>query len=111
MTRIVSASFFAVNALAIVGNFAAGWLARTVGNRRAITIFLTGLGLGVIAAFIVPRSINSLAWFWFPLAGFFSGVYALFTMYLPPLFPTLLRTTGAGFPTRMFRACSGAKAR
>jgi sugar phosphate permease len=24
-------------------------------------------------------------------------VYGLFTMYLPPLFPTLLRTTGAGF--------------
>jgi hypothetical protein len=24
-------------------------------------------------------------------------VFALFTMYMPPLFPTLLRTTGAGF--------------
>ena len=53
--------------------------------------------LGILAAFIVPRSISSLALFWFPLAGFFSGVFALFTMYLPPLFPTLLRTTGAGF--------------
>jgi MFS family permease len=29
--------------------------------------------------------------------GFSSGVFGLFTMYLPPLFPTLLRTTGAGF--------------
>ena len=29
--------------------------------------------------------------------GFASGVFGLFTMYLPPLFPTLLRTTGAGF--------------
>src|SRR5919112_2289325 len=97
VTRIVSASFFVLNAMAIVGNFAAGWLARAVGNRRAIVVFLAGLGLGVIAAFIVPRSVNSLAFFWFPLAGFFSGVFALFTMYLPPLFPTLLRTTGAGF--------------
>ena len=26
-----------------------------------------------------------------------SGLFGLFTMYLPPLFPTLLRTTGAGF--------------
>jgi MFS family permease len=97
VTRIVSASFFVLNAMAIVGNFSAGWLARTVGNRRAIVVFLAGLGLGIIAAFIVPRSIDSLAFFWFPLAGFFSGVFALFTMYLPPLFPTLLRTTGAGF--------------
>jgi len=28
---------------------------------------------------------------------FLPGAFALFTMYLPPLFPTLLRTTGAGF--------------
>ena len=97
VTRIVSASFFVVNTMAILGNFGAGWLARTLGNRRAIVVFLGGLGLVIIAAFIVPRSINSLAFFWFPLAGFFSGVFALFTMYLPPLFPTLLRTTGAGF--------------
>jgi len=97
VTRIVSASFFVVNAMAIVGNFSAGALAKLLGNRRAIVVFLAGLGVGIIAAFIVPRSIGSLAWFWFPLAGFFSGVFALFTMYLPPLFPTLLRTTGAGF--------------
>jgi MFS family permease len=97
VTRIVSASFFAVNTMAIVGNFSAGWFARALGNRRAIVLFLAGLGLGIIGAFIVPRTTNSLAWFWFPLAGFFSGVFALFTMYLPPLFPTLLRTTGAGF--------------
>ena len=97
VTRIASASFFVVNALAIVGNFSAGWLATKIGNRRAIMVFLAGLGLGIIGAFIVPRGIGVLAWFWFPLAGFFSGVFALFTMYLPPLVPTLLRTTGAGF--------------
>ncbi len=36
-------------------------------------------------------------WIWLPLIGLCQGVFALFTMYLPPLFPTLLRTTGAGF--------------
>ena len=97
VTRIVSASFFVLNAMAIVGNFAAGGLAKLIGNRRAIVVFLAGLGVAIILAFIVPRGINALAFFWFPLAGFFSGVFALFTMYLPPLFPTLLRTTGAGF--------------
>ena len=35
--------------------------------------------------------------FWLPAVGFWSGVFGLFTMMLPPLFPTLLRTTGAGF--------------
>jgi MFS family permease len=108
VTRIVSASFFVLNTMAIVGNFSAGWLARVLGNRRAIVIFLAGLGTGIVVAFIVPRSVNSLAFFWFPLAGFFSGVFALFTMYLPPLFPTLLRTTGAGFCYNIGRIAAAA---
>ena len=36
-------------------------------------------------------------WYLLPLMGASSGLFALFTMYMPPLFPTLLRTTGAGF--------------
>jgi MFS family permease len=108
VTRIVSASFFVVNVMAIVGNFSAGWFARTLGNRRAIVLFLAGLGLGIIGAFVVPRSVGALAWFWFPMAGFFSGVFALFTMYLPPLFPTLLRTTGAGFCYNIGRIAAAA---
>jgi len=35
--------------------------------------------------------------FWLPFLGMVQGCFALFTMCLPPLFPTLLRTTGAGF--------------
>ena len=31
------------------------------------------------------------------MIGIAQGVFGLFTMCLPPLFPTLLRTTGAGF--------------
>jgi hypothetical protein len=48
-------------------------------------------------SFAVERSHESLVYFWFPLVGFFGAVFGIFTMYLPPLFPTLLRTTGAGF--------------
>ena len=97
ITRLVSLSFLLVNALAIAGNFAGGWVAKTIGNRRAIALMFAGLGAGIIGAFAVPRGFGALAWFWCPLVGFFSGVFGLFTMYLPPLFPTLLRTTGAGF--------------
>lgn len=97
MTRLISASFFLVNFLAIVGNFAAGFLALRLGNRRAIVVFFAGLAVALIGAFAVPRNFGALAWFWCPAIGFFSGVFGLFTMYLPPLFPTLLRTTGAGF--------------
>jgi MFS family permease len=97
MTRLISASFFLVNFLAIAGNFAAGFLARRVGNRRAIVLMFGALALAMSGAFAVPRSFASLAWVWCPAIGFFSGAFGLFTMYLPPLFPTLLRTTGAGF--------------
>jgi hypothetical protein len=45
---------------------------------------------------VVPRGHDEI-WPWLMAAGICQGVFALFTMYLPPLFPTLLRTTGAGF--------------
>lgn len=108
ITRYVSLSFFLVNVLAIVGNFASGWLARSLGDRRAISLLFAGLGVAIVGSFIVPRDVDALAWFWFPLVGFFSGVFGLFTMYLPPLFPTLLRTTGAGFCYNIGRIAAAA---
>jgi predicted MFS family arabinose efflux permease len=97
MTRLISGSFFLVNFMAIVGNFAAGFLAKCVGNRRAIVWMFAGLALTMLGAFAVPRNFSALAWVWCPAIGFFSGSFGLFTMYLPPLFPILLRTSGAGF--------------
>ena len=107
ITRLVSKSFFLVNAVSIAGNFAGGWLAQRLGNRRAIVAMFAGLGFSIVGAFAVPRGFGELAWFWCPLVGFFSGVFGLFTMYLPPLFPTLLRTTGAGFCYNIGRIAAG----
>ncbi len=97
ITTLVSAAFFAFNFASVIGNFGAGWCAQRLGNRRAIVIFFVGLGASIFGAFVTPREFAPLAWFWLPIGGFFGGVFGLFTMYLPPLFPTLLRTTGAGF--------------
>ncbi len=107
ITRLVSLSFLLVNALAIAGNFAGGWVAKKFGNRYAIAFMFAGLGAGIIGAFAVPREFGEMAWFWCPMVGFFSGVFGLFTMYLPPLFPTLLRTTGAGFCYNIGRIAAG----
>ncbi len=107
-TRSVSAAFFWLNVVCIIGNFAAGWIARHVGNRRAIMVMFTGMFAAIVGSFIVPRGFAELAWFWLPLVGFFSGVFGLFTMYLPPLFPTLLRTTGAGFCYNIGRLAAAA---
>ena len=97
VTRIVSASFFVVNAAAIVGNFSAGGLARSLGNRRAIVVFLAGLGLAMHRGVHRAAEHQLARVVLVPARGLLLGVFALFTMYLPPLFPTLLRTTGAGF--------------
>ena len=97
VTQRVTAAFFTMIAVSIVGNYFAGWLAQRWGNRRAITVLFFCLFGAMFGAFIVPRGFGELAWFWVPLVGFFSGVFGLFTMYMPPLFPVLLRTTGAGF--------------
>ena len=96
-TQQVSAAFFVMIVVSIVGNFVAGGLARRLGNRRAIALLFACFFVSMAGAFIVPRGFSELAWFWVPLVGLFSGVFGLFTMYLPPLFPALLRTTGAGF--------------
>lgn len=108
ITQRVSLAFFLVNFAALLGNFAAGGLARRIGHRRAIMAMLAALCGAMTGAFAVPRGFGELAWFWIPLAGVCSGVFGLFTMYLPPLFPTLLRTTGAGFCYNIGRLAAAA---
>lgn len=85
-----------VVAVSIVGNFAAAWVAGRTGYRPAVVALCLAYFATMFFAYRVPRSIESM-WFWLPAIGLCQGVFALFTMYLPPLFPTLLRTTGAGF--------------
>lgn len=106
--RLVSKAFFILIACSIAGNFAAGALAKRLGYRRAISGMFVGFFLAMFGTFIQTPSYLVLVWFWFPAVGFFSGVFGLFTMYLPPLFPTLLRTTGAGFSYNIGRVAAAA---
>ena len=94
--KLASAGMYLVIGSSILGNFFAGWLSRCIGYRAAIGAIFLMYFLALFGAYCVPRQYAALLC-WFPLVGFCQGVFALFTMYLPPLFPTLLRTTGAGF--------------
>lgn len=91
----------------ILGNFAAAWIARRIGFRRTITWMCLGYFAAMTATYVVPRDHATLLW-WLAVPGFFQGLFALFTMYLPPLFPTLLRTTGAGFSYNIGRIVAAA---
>ncbi len=94
--QLVTKAFFSVVAVSIGGNFFSSWLATFLGYRRTILWMCLGFFLAFYGTYSVPRDHHSLL-LWLPIIGFFSGMFGLFTMYLPPLFPTLLRTTGAGF--------------
>jgi MFS family permease len=105
--RLVSIVFALIIGVSIVGNFFASFIARRLGYRRSIAMMCAGFFIAMIGAYAVPRTYQSLM-FWLPFVGFFSGVFGLFTMYLPPLFPTLLRTTGAGFSYNIGRIAAAA---
>jgi MFS family permease len=94
--RLAVEDFFLIIGVSIVGNFFAGWLAKRIGYRQALAAMFLGFFAVMFGTYVIPRDHISLL-LWTPWVGFFSGVFGLFTMYLPPLFPTLLRTTGAGF--------------
>lgn len=80
----------------IVGNFFAAAVAKLIGYRRTIFWMFLGYFAAMFTTYSASRTYTSVLC-WLPALGLSSGLFGLFTMYLPPLFPTLLRTTGAGF--------------
>lgn len=80
----------------ILGNYAAAAVARAVGYRKAVVSFCLIYGVIMGLTFLEART-HSAVLIGFFFIGLCQGVFGLFTMCLPPLFPTLLRTTGAGF--------------
>lgn len=78
------------------------WIATLIGpRRRAAAIFFIGSLVSVIAAYVlaavVMDSVTLFIWLLPPLGFFTNGVFALFTLWLPELFPTTQRSFGAGF--------------
>jgi MFS family permease len=105
-SQLVSKMVWLVTLSSVAGNFVAAALARWLKYRRAIACLCLGYFLSLLATYGVPVSHDQL-WYGFAAIGLCQGVFALFTMYLPPLFPTLLRTTGAGFCYNIGRVAAG----
>ena len=80
----------------LLGNYLAGGLAKLFGYGKAIALLLL---LYFAAMWFTFSSVHSLAVIYalFAVIGVMQGCFGLFTMCLPPLFPVLLRSTGAGF--------------
>lgn len=78
------------------------WIVRWFATRRrAAAFFFIGAAMcNVFAYGIVVLMLKNLTLFmWMlPLLGFFtSGVFSLYTIWLPEMFPTMLRALGSGF--------------
>ena len=104
---LASKALYMVMVASILGNFTAAFIAKFVGFRKTIALMCVGYFVAMTGTYFTPRDHSTLFW-WLAAPGFFQGLFALFTMYLPPLFPTLLRTTGAGFSYNIGRIVAAA---
>ncbi|MCU0979185.1 MAG: MFS transporter [Pirellulaceae bacterium] len=95
-TTFVSNAMILLMVTSIAGNFLAALIARFLGYRRTICLMCLAYFCSMYVTYSVARSHDNLFWCLCAM-GVCQGVFGLFTMYMPPLFPTLLRTTGAGF--------------
>ncbi|QOV88943.1 MFS transporter [Humisphaera borealis] len=105
--QFTAVAFLWVIGISILGNFFASGIARKIGYRNAVAVMCFLFIVTLVATYYKPRGHEELR-MWMPIVGFCSGVMGLFTMYLPPLFPTLLRTTGAGFSYNIGRIVAAA---
>jgi MFS family permease len=95
--RMVSLAIMSLNAGAIVGYLAFAPLAEWLGRRGAFLVMLLGSAVALPATFLFPTSYTT-AVLLLPALGFFTnGIFSGFPIYLPELFPTRIRATGAGF--------------
>jgi len=95
--RLVSYATMSLNAGAIVGYLLFAPLAEWLGRRGAFLVMLVGSAIALPATFLLPSSYST-AIVLLPALGFFSnGLFSGFPIYLPEIFPTRIRATGAGF--------------
>lgn len=97
LTRYVSYAIMALNAGAIFGYLGFGPLADRFGRRPVFALMCLGSFVMLPVTYLVPTSYAGVLML-LPLLGFFNnGIFSGFPIYLPELYPTSLRATGAGF--------------
>ena len=93
----VSYAIMALNAGAIFGYLSFGPLADRFGRRPVFAFMCIGSVVMLPITYLFPTSYAGVL-ILLPLLGFFNnGIFSGFPIYLPELFPTRLRATGAGF--------------
>jgi len=93
----VSYATMVLNVGSLLGYLCFGPLADRLGRRPVFALMCIGSVLAVPVAFLTPRSYAAVLCL-LPTLGFFNnGIFSGFAIYLPELYPTAIRATGAGF--------------
>lgn len=97
LTKYVSYAIMALNAGAIFGYLGFGPLADRFGRRPVFALMCVGSLIMLPVTYLTPSSYSGVLML-LPILGFFNnGIFSGFPIYLPELYPTKLRATGAGF--------------
>lgn len=108
LTARVSWATMLLNAGALAGYLSFGPLAERWGRRPAFAVMCLGSLVLLPVTFLTPHSYAQVLLL-LPLLGFFNnGIFSGFPIYLPELFPTRLRATGAGFCFNIGRVLAAA---
>jgi MFS family permease len=81
----------------LVGTLFTVPLAKYVGRKPMYFLYYLCAGIAVMCAFGLPMAPHTRLYMYFFIGLTVFGVFGSFTYYLPELFPTRLRGTGAGF--------------
>jgi MFS family permease len=97
LKRYVVYATMLLNVGALVGYLSFGPLADRFGRRPVFALMCAGSFVMVPVVFLTPHAYAHIL-FLLPLLGFFNnGIFSGFPIYLPELYPTRIRATGAGF--------------
>lgn len=97
LTQYVSYAIMALNAGAIVGYLGFGPLADRFGRRPVFAFMCLGSLIMLPVTYLAPSTYAGVLML-LPVLGYFNnGIFSGFPIYLPELYPTRLRATGAGF--------------
>jgi MFS family permease len=108
LTSYVSYATMILNGGALAGYLSFGPLADRFGRRAIFGLMCLGSIIFLPATFLTPRSYTQVLLL-LPLLGFFNnGIFSGFPIYLPELYPTSIRATGAGFCFNVGRVLASA---
>jgi MFS family permease len=97
VNRNVSYAVMSLNVGALIGYLSFGPLADWLGRRTTFFLMCLGSFLMLPITYFTPKDYYVVIAL-LPVLGFFNnGIFSGFAIYLPELFPTRIRATGAGF--------------